>query len=191
MKSLVVVAALAALVGLRAAQAAPSFVGSQTDSDTWSYTLNLGGDYNFSYDTSPVLTITLTGVTGVTSATIPNATTAFASPDFINDYILFGWSVDVLDGGTKVVWTKSDRGTGNNGDFSISGFSIDAPGSVNGTVSYATIGMIEDVVPPVNVDVSGTTDGPVGDDGGGNIPEPASLGILGLGGAALLLRRRR
>jgi hypothetical protein len=30
-----------------------------------------------------------------------------------------------------------------------------------------------------------------GDDGGGDIPEPASLGVLGLGAAALLTRRRK
>jgi hypothetical protein len=142
------------------------WIASQTGPSTWTYTLQIDSLDNFNISQSST-TITMTGLSGVTSATGPNSTD-FPEPFNTN---LQAWTAQVLNGGTKVVWTITGGGTGNFPTVKhIYGFSITAPGMSNGTVSYATNGFQVDGGPIV--DISGTIAGPSGP--GPSTPAPAA-----------------
>jgi hypothetical protein len=140
--------------------ATPSYavhwISSQTDPSTWTYTLQI--DPLDNYDISqPSTTITMTGLTGVTAATGP---TSSDFPGVIGTNIL-AWTPQVLNGGTKVVWTINSGGTGNFPTVQhVFGFSITAPGAFNGNnASFATSGFQVDSNGPIR-DISGTVAGP-------------------------------
>jgi hypothetical protein len=178
-------------VALLADDTYPTFTGTQTGPNEWTYTLMYAPLVNYSIFT-PDTTITLTGLYGVTDATGPTSTT-FPLPDTWISGINLDWSPAVLDGGTEVVWTHVGPGTGNFGnDIYVYGFTIDASGAVNGTVSLATSGFSRDTnlaLPDgtYNLDITGTTDGPVGP-----VPEPSGLLLLGTGlaGIAGVVRKK-
>jgi hypothetical protein len=132
------------------------WLASQTGPTTWTYTLQIDPEDN--YDVSQAsTTITMTGLSGVISATGP---TSSDFPNPIGTGIL-AWTPQVLNGGTKVVWTISSGGTGNFATVQhVFGFSITAAGAANGTVSFATSGFQVDSNGP-NRDISGTVAGPV------------------------------
>ena len=129
------------------------WISSQTGPSTWTYTLQLDPEDNFNISQSPT-TITMTGLSGVTAAGAPS------SSDYSNFPCILDWTPQVLGGGTKVVWTNNNCGSGN---FPVAkhvyGFTITAPGAMNGTASFATSGFQVDGNGP-NLDISGTIAGP-------------------------------
>jgi hypothetical protein len=73
----------------------------------------------------------------------------------------------------------------------VYGFTIDASGAVNGTVSLATSGFSRDTTYPLpdgtyNLDITGTTNGPVSP-----VPEPSCLLLLGAGLAGTIALARK
>lgn len=67
---------------------------------------------------------------------------------------------------------------------SLRGFSFQSPFAA-GTIAYQTLG-VNAVTGDVGTPVFGETDGPVS-----AVPEPSTVGLLGIGIAGVLLRRRR
>jgi hypothetical protein len=157
----------------------PGFTGVQTGPNEWTYALTFAPLLNYSIfrgprptnmtreemDKSNPTTITLTGLFGVVAASGPTSTDfpALSPADATNR----DWSATVLDGGTKVVYTKVGGGTGNYPSFRHAfGFTIRASRAVNGTVSLATHGFSRDTTYSLsdgsfNLDIKGTIDGPV------------------------------
>jgi len=154
---------------------------------TWTYTLTFDPLDNCNLFVSPS-TITMTGLTGVTAAGGP---TSSDFPPGSLDTNNRNWVPQVLNGGTKVVWTNTTCGTGNFGsNMRVLGFTITAAGSPNGTASFATTGMAKDTGTANSVDISGSVGGPssTGTATPGPVGAPAasplSLTILSLGLAA-------
>jgi hypothetical protein len=145
----------------------PAFTGTQTGPNQWTYTLTFAPLVNYSVFQNTT-NITLTGLSGVTSAAGPTSTDfpSGGSPVDLNAVNL-NWSAAVLNGGTKVVFTHAGPGTGNFGDFRHAfGFTINASGAVNGAAPLATSGFSRDTTNALpnetfNLDITGTTDGPV------------------------------
>jgi hypothetical protein len=76
-----------------------------------------------------------------------------------------------------VVWTHVGSGTGNFGsDMHVFGFSVTAPGAVNGAAAFATTGFSTDLPDAVDRDASGVVAGPVA-----GVPEPESWALLAAG----------
>jgi len=161
---------------------------SQTGPSTWTYTLQI--DPLDNYDISQTsTTITMTGLSGVTSATGP---TSSDFPPGINAMIL-AWTPQVLNGGTEVVWTINSGGTGNFDSVQhVFGFSITAPGAVNGNAPFATSGFQVDDDGPMR-DISGTVAGPTAS--AAPTPAPATLLLMSIGlllaGSYVAIRRRQ
>jgi hypothetical protein len=133
------------------------WISSQTGPSTWTYTLQIDPLDNFNISQSST-TITMTGRTGVTSATGPTSSD-FPQP-FGSSASVLGWTPQVLNGGTKVVWTINGGGTGNFSTVQkIFGFSITAPGASNGTASFVTNGFQVDSNGPIR-DISGSVAAP-------------------------------
>lgn len=168
----------------------PTFTGTQTSPDEWTYTLDYAPLVNYSIFTSDT-TITLTGLYGVTGAGGPTST-SYSNP--YGNTVNLDWTPAVLNGGTEVVWTHVGPGTGNYYvDMYVYGFTIDASGAVNGTVSLATNGFSRDSLPlpdgTYNLDITGTTNGPVSP-----TPEPSVLLLLlgtFLAGTVGVVRKKR
>jgi hypothetical protein len=121
---------------------AVSFVCVQSGPTTWVYNLTFAPLDNVSVFQSST-TITITGLTGVIGASGPTST------DFplgqLNTGML-NWTAQVLDGGTKVVWTNTGVGTGNFGsEKHVNGFTITTAGTPNGTVNLTTNGVARDL----------------------------------------------
>jgi hypothetical protein len=93
------------------AQAA-SFVGTQTGPSEWTYTLTYDPQDNYGVSAcgSSTASITLSGLTGVVSATPPSATD-FDDPTLSATNL--AWTPQVSSGGTVVTWTHQGSGTGN------------------------------------------------------------------------------
>jgi hypothetical protein len=140
---------------------AVSWTLTQAGPFTWTYTLTFDPLDNYSIFQGST-TITMNGLTGVTSAGAPTLTDFTGSLDTLN----LAWTPQVLNGGTTVVWTHVGGGTGNFGTAKhVFGFSITAPTASNGSVSFVTSGMSRDVGNPLpgggfNVDISGSVQGP-------------------------------
>ncbi len=145
----------------------PTFTGTQTGPNQWTYTLTFAPLVNYSVfpvatQSTNLTTITLTGLFGVTGAAGPTSTDFPSSLNSIN----LNWSAAVLNGGTEVVFTHVGPGTGNFTDFRHAfGFTINASGAVNGTAPLATSGFSRDTTNPLpdgtfKLDITGTTDGP-------------------------------
>ena len=150
---------------------AAQFSGSQTDSATWTYTLTFDPQDN--YTCQDPTTITVSGLTGVTAAGGPTATDF--PTDFLNDGNLL-WTAQVLEEGTRVVWTAPDFGTGNMPDaYKVFGFTITA-NAYSGSAPFVTDGFATDVQ-CVDRDASGNVAGPtIG------LPTPVpTLPLFGLG----------
>jgi hypothetical protein len=148
------------------------WTSSQTGPSTWTYTLTIDPFDNYDISTMST-TITMTGLTGVTSATGP---TSSDFPPPLATSLVTPWTAQVLNGGTKVVWTISTGGTGNFGTTQhIFGFSITAPGVASGTASFATNGFQVDGNGPIR-DISGTVAGPTGVPS--SIPAASGLTLL-------------
>jgi hypothetical protein len=169
---------------------AAHWLSAQTGPTTWTYTLQIDPEDNFNISQSTT-TITMTGLIGVTSASGPTSSDFNPQPGGI-----LNWTPQVLNGGTKVVWSISGGGTGNfPGVQHVFGFSITAPNAVNGTVSFATSGFQVDSGGP-NRDTSGTVAGPAAV-GTANAPVPAASSVtlvlmfagLGIAGAYAAKRR--
>jgi hypothetical protein len=153
--------------------------GQQVSSTEWTYTVTYEPFDNYAVCPPPenVATITLTGLSGVTSATAPTSTdidTVFSDQTSITLFnsLNLAWVPEVLNGGTKVRWTHLGSGTGN---FSIPlhvfGFKVvTAAPARNGTVNVATDGFSFDVSgsvpclvqPADDRDFIGSTEGPIG-----------------------------
>jgi hypothetical protein len=150
---------------------------------TWTYTLTFDPEDNYNLFQNPT-TITMTGLTGVTAAGAPTSTDFPAGSLTTNN---LAWTPQVLNGGTKVVWSNSIGGTGN---FPVAknvfGFSITAPTAVNGTVAFATSGVAQDTGTPNSRDVSGSVSGPAATGSVNTVPAagPLTLVLLSFGLAA-------
>ncbi len=163
----------------------PTFTGTQTGPNQWTYTLTFAPLVNYSIfpvatSNTNLTTITLTGLFGVTSAAGPTSTDfpSGGSPTDLNA-INLNWSAAVLNGGTKVVYTHVGPGTGNFTNFRHAfGFTINASGAVNGTAPLATSGFSRDTTNQLpdgtfKLDITGTTDGPA--------PTASSMSVLATG----------
>lgn len=149
-----------ALLAAFACQAgAVTFTATQSGPTTWKYDITFSPWDNYSL-TQTNTTITLTGLSGVTAAAGPTSTDFPGSLDATN----LAWTAQVLNGGTKVVWTHVGPGTGNFPTaMHIYGFSVTAPAAQSGTVSYSTSGFVQDVSNGgANLDISGSIAGPTG-----------------------------
>jgi len=150
---------------------------------TWTYTLTFDPLDNCGLFVPG--TITMTGLTGVTAAGAPTSTDF--PPGGVADTNNRNWVPQVLNGGTKVVWTNTSCATGNFGSVQhVFGFTITAAGTPSGNVSFATTGMAKDTGVSNSVDISGSVGGPAsGTTAPGPVGAPAasplSLAILSLG----------
>jgi hypothetical protein len=157
---------------------------------TWTYTLTFDPLDNCNLFVSPS-TITMTGLTGVTAAGAP---TSSDFPSGSLDTNNRNWVPQVLNGGTKVVWTNTTCGTGNFGVAKhVIGFTVTAAASPNGTASFATTGMAKDTGSSNSLDVSGSVAGPAST-GTPAVPaaSPLTLVLLSLGlGAASIWQVKR
>jgi len=176
--------------------AAVGFAGSQVAPNQWTYDLTYDPLDNYSIF-QPFTTITLNGLSGVTSATAPVSTDFPTGPGSFIDLVNLEWSAQVLNGGTTVQWTHVGPGTGNFGSAQhVFGFSIFAAEAVNGVASLATSGFSRDTSSPLpngsfNVDITGSVAGPVA--AVAAIPEPETYAMLLAGFAlmGLVVRRRQ
>jgi hypothetical protein len=149
------------------------WTSSQTGPATWTYTLQIDPQDNYDISQSST-TITMTGLSGVTAAGPPTSSD-FPNPIGTN---ILAWTPQVLNGGTKVVWTISSGGTGNFGSVQhVFGFTITAPGAVNGTASFVTSGFQVDSGGP-NRDISGTVAGPTAAGSPPPVPVTTPGGLL-------------
>ena len=149
----------------------PTFTATQTGSAQWTYTLTFAPLVNYSIfpvatsSTNPT-TITVTGLSGVTSAAGPTSTDfpVTVNPDL--NAVNLNWSAQVLNNGTKVIFTHVGPGTGNFAvDKHAFGFTINATGAMNGTAQFMTSGFSRDTSNPLpdgtfNLDITDTTNGP-------------------------------
>jgi hypothetical protein len=166
--------------------------------DVYTYTLTYEPNNNYNQRGVTSTTITLSGLFGVTSAFGPTSTTY---PNYVDDALKavnLLWTPQVLNGGTKVVWTNDDpnSGTGNfSNDIHVLGFRIVAPNTAVGSVQVQTSGFAFDAEPPHNTDqdISKAVDGPAGhaERDPDPVPEPSTLVLSALGLSAAVLRRRR
>ncbi|HEX4526891.1 MAG TPA: hypothetical protein VH108_09160 [Gaiellaceae bacterium] len=151
---------------------AGSFVGVQTGPTEWTYTLTYDPFDNYAVCPFPgdIATITLSGLSGVVTATPPATTDFPPGADLVN----LQWMPQVTSGGTAVTWTHEGPGTGN---FPVAkhvyGFKIfTATPSMSGVVNVASSGFSLDVSvtgpcpvqPADDRDFTGTTVGPVSPD---------------------------
>jgi len=174
--------------------ASPAYAVHWTSSlagpSTWKYDLTFDPFDNYSISQTNT-TITMTGLTGVTAAAGPTSTD-FDEP--LNTTNL-AWTAQVLNGGTKVVWTHVGGGTGNFGTAKHAyGFSITAASSHNGSVPFATNGFQTDGNGPF-LDISGTVAGPAGAGAPATVPAASPLTlvltIMGLGSVGAYLAGNR
>ena len=118
------------------------------------------------------------------------SSTDYAPAGGFLDLVNLDWTAQVLGGGTEVVWTHVDGGTGNFGeDKHVFGFTVTAPGASTGIASFATTGFSTDTSNgSVDRNITIQAEGPVG-----AVPEPAiyALMIGGLGVLGWVGRRRR
>ncbi len=143
---------------------------------TWTYTLTFDPLDNCNIFVSPT-TITMTGLTGVTSAGGPTSSDFTGSLDTSNR----AFTPSVLNGGTKVVWTNPTCGTGNFGVAKhLFGFTITAAAALNGSVSFATSGMARDNGVSNSRDISGSVAGPAGSGALPTTPAPPTLVLLSI-----------
>jgi hypothetical protein len=181
-----VCAAALGLLVLAPSARALTFTVVQTGPNTWVYNLTYDPLDNYSIF-QPVTTITFSGLAGVTSATGPTTTDFPTGLDTLN----LAWTSQILNGGTTVVWSHTGGGTGNfNVPLHVNGFSITAPGAINGTIAFSTSGFSRDTSNPLpgnlfNLDISGSLAGPTA------VPEPSTWALLGLGVIAGWRLRRR
>jgi hypothetical protein len=155
--------------------------------DLWTYTLTYDPLDNYNQPSTIVFptTITLSGLFGVTSAGGPTSTD-FLPVGGLLDTVNQHWTPTVLNGGTTVVWANEDddAGTGNFGDPKhVLCFTIVSDG-IPGDVSLDTNGFATDTTNFDRDIIGGNTFGPVA------VPEPATLGLVAAGCAALAARRR-
>jgi Putative Ig domain len=147
----------------------PTFTATQAGPNQWTYTLTFAPLVNYSIfpvntQSSNVTTITLTGLTGVTSA---SGATSTDFPAGVNNTANLNWQASVLNNGTEVVFTHTGPGTGNFPDVRHAfGFTINATGALNATVTLATSGFSRDTTNPLpdgtfNLDITDVTVGPV------------------------------
>ena len=150
---------------------AAQFSGSQTDSVTWTYTLTFDPQDN--YSCQDPTTITVSGLTGVTAAGVPTSTDF---PQVLANDENLKWTAQVLEGGSKVVWTAGGTGTGNwPNAYNVFGFTITA-NALSGDAPFVTDGFATDIQ-CVDRDASGNVAGPtIG------LPTPVpTLPLFGLG----------
>jgi hypothetical protein len=150
---------------------------------TWTYTLTFDPFDNCNLFVSPS-TITMNGLTGVTAAGAPTSSDFPAGGLDTNNR---NWVPQVLNGGTKVVWTNTTCGTGNFGVAKhVIGFTITAAAALNGTDTFATTGMAKDTGIANSVDISGSIAGPSATGTNTSVPvaSPLTLVLLSLALAA-------
>jgi len=145
------------LASLLAAQAsALTFTSSQAGPTTWVYDVTFAPLDNYSLFQN-VTTLTMTGLSGVTSASGPTSTDFDGNLNSVN----LAWTAQVLNGGTTVVWSHNGPGTGSPATVRhIYGFSVAAPGAQNGVVSFQTSGFVSSGSFNTFIDISGTLPGP-------------------------------
>ena len=151
---------------------------------TWTYTLTFDPLDNCNLFVSPT-TITMSGLSGVTSAGAPTSSDFTGVLDTNNR----AFAPSVLNGGTTVVWTNPTCGTGNFGVAKhVFGFTVTAPTAFNGTVSFATRGVARDTGVSNSLDISGSVAGPAaaGTPTTTSVPaaSPLTLVLLSIGLAA-------
>lgn len=190
------------LVGAAAVLATPAhaadFVLASHVGEAWTYTLVYAPYENMGFGESGVhATISLSGLSGVTAVSGPTSTDFPAQR--INDHQLL-WTETILDGGSTVVFTMpaETAGTGNfPTEQHVFGFTLIAPGAVEGDIALATDGFYYGLFPngtpggldPANDrDVAKSIAGPVA----AAVPEPATwaMMVLGFGAVGAVIRRR-
>ncbi|MEQ1948311.1 MAG: hypothetical protein ABL995_14055 [Bryobacteraceae bacterium] len=144
-------------VGFASSAYAVQFRLASVNGSKWTYTLTYDSLDNYR---SPV-TITLSGLSGVVSATGPTSTD-FPAGSLASETEL-AWVASVQGGGTTVVWTQNSGGTGNYGDTHHAfGFSVTANNAVAGTGALLTNGFcIDDGPPCTSLDISTRVQAPV------------------------------
>lgn len=153
---------LALALGFASSASAVTFACTQAGPTTWVYTLTFAPLDNYSV-TQNTTTIALSGLAGVTAAGSP---TSDDIPNPTENTANLNWSAQVLNGGTKVVWSHVGGGTGNyTTPLHIYGFSVTAAGQPNGTATLATSGFSRDTSNPLpggglNLDIGGNVAGP-------------------------------
>jgi hypothetical protein len=152
---------IAILLGFAGTAGAVTFTCVQPGPTTWVYTLTFAPADNYNV-TQSATTITLNGLSNVTAVTGPTSTDFPAGPIGTGN---LGWTAQIKNGGTTVVWTNAVGGTGNFTSFQHTyGFSITAT-ATNGTAALVTSGFSRDTNDPLpggslSLDVSGAIQGP-------------------------------
>jgi hypothetical protein len=96
------------------------------------------------------------------------------------------WVPQVLNGGTRVVWTNTTCGSNFGVAKHVIGFTITAATALNGTVSFATTGTAKDTGTTNSIDISGSVAGPSATGTTTSVPvaSPLALTLLSVGLAA-------
>jgi hypothetical protein len=183
-------AAVVSILSLCASTARAGFVGflSSSSTDNFNYTLRftpdqagdslVQGDLVTLYDVAPVPSIDLVASNAASTGFVVSA----QNSGFNGSLYLPGAADDPTIGNVTFIYNGPTLTSVTNLPVSLittGGYTATVVGRAVGT-SLTILGE-QDSIFPVLVPQSG----------GGNVPEPASLGILSLGAVALLARRRR
>ena len=104
------------------------------------------------------------------------------------DLLNLEWTPQALAGGTVVQWTHEGSGTGNfTQDIHVFGFTVVAPGAIDGPVTVTTDGFSTDTPELAERDIQAETSGPTA----AAVPEPASAVTVAVSVGLVIVHRWR